>query len=145
MHASADDDVEFTTTEDTALPLTDATSGSIASLFGGSHASIGAAIQAAGSIANISLKVTTLASDYAQDVNVPGAIQDITTYPIDMESPGDVEQLIFLNGILMTGGNGTTNNDVYAGTTPANGDVKFDHPDGVSTGDIIISVVIPNA
>jgi len=140
---SADDDVKFTTTEDTALPLTDSTSGSIAAMFGGGLTSVGAAILKAGGLADMGIKVFTAGANYAQDVNVPGAVQSIADYPIDMNTPSTVEQLIFLNGELLVGGNGSTNNDVYVGDTAASGDVKFDFPKGIKTGDIIISVTIP--
>jgi hypothetical protein len=142
---TAKTDIEFTDLRDTALPLTDATTGSIAGLFGGSQASVAAAIKAAAGFANLGIKVTVLASPYAQGVNVPGAVQNLTDSPIDMNTPATVEQLVFLNGELMQGGNGTTKNDVYAGTTPASGDIMFDFPRGVKAGDVIISVVVPRA
>jgi len=141
----AADDVSFLTVrQDTALPLDDATAGAVGDLFGQSFASIAAAIKYAGEHggADMSLKVSVMGSNYGQGVNIPGAIQDISANPIDMNTPGTVEQLVFLNGRLLYGGNGTTKNDVYAGTTPASGDIMVDFAKGVKTGDVIISVVL---
>jgi hypothetical protein len=143
VKASAD--VKFQTVrETTALPLDDATAGAISQLSGGPYASVAAAIGAALTTGGVdmTLKVTTLGSNYNQDANIPGAIQNITSWPIDMETPGSVEQFVFLNGRLLHGGNGTTQNDVYAGDTPGNGDIKVDFPKGVKTDDIIISIVL---
>jgi len=138
-------DVQFQTVrETTALPLDDATAGAISGLFGQTFASVSAAIKYAGEQggADMSLKVTVLGSNYNQGVNIPGAVQDITSYPIDMNTPGTVEQFVFLNGRLLYGGNGTTKNDVYAGDTPASGDIKVDFPKGVKSGDVVISIVL---
>lgn len=139
VKASAD--VKFTTTRETAIPLDDATAGAISSLFGQTFASISAAIKYAGEQGGVdfAIKVFTAGSNYNQGVNIPAAVQDITQYPIDMNSPGSVEQLIFLNGRLLLGGNGTTKNDVYPGTTPASGDIMVDFPKGIKSGDVIIS------
>ena len=57
-----------------------------------------------------------------------------------MNTPSGVDTLIFLNGRLQYGGSTGTNNDVYEGDSPASGDIKFDHPQGVFTGDVIIAV-----
>jgi hypothetical protein len=141
----AADDISFKTVrESTALPLDDATAGKISTLFSQSFASISAAIKYAGEHGGVdmSLKVTTLGSNYAQGDNIPGAVQNVTTYPIDMNTPGGVKQLVFLNGRLLLGGNGSTKNDVYVGTTAADGDIKVDFVKGVKTGDVIISVVL---
>jgi len=142
--SAASGEVRFTSSRDTDLELDDATAGAISGLFGQTFSSISAAIKYAGEQGGVdlSLKVTVLASNYAQGVNVPGAIQDITAAPIDMNTPATVEQLVFLNGRLLYGGNGTTKNDVYAGDTPGSGDVKFDFSKGVKTGDVIISAVL---
>lgn len=145
MLAKASADVKFQTVrETTALPLDDATAGAVSGLFSQSFASIAAAIKYAGEHGGVDLgiKVFTAGSNYAQDANIPAAVQDITANPIDMETPGGVEQLVFLNGRLLHGGNGTTQNDCYAGTTPASGDLKVDFQKGIKTGDIIISVVL---
>lgn len=141
----AADDVSFLTVrQDTLLPLDDATAGAVGDLFGQSFASVAAAIQYAGEHggADMSLKASVMGANYGQGVNIPGAIQDISTHPIDMNTTGTVEQLVFLNGRLLYGGNGTTKNDVYAGTTPASGDIMVDFAKGVKTGDVIISVVL---
>lgn len=137
------DDVSFQTVrETTPLPLDDGTAGNISSLFGQTFASISAAIKYAGEQGGVdfSLKTFTAGSNYSQGVNIPAAVQDITQFPIDMNTPASVEQLVFLNGRLLFGGNGTTKNDVYAGTTPANGDIMVDFAKGIKTGDVIISV-----
>jgi hypothetical protein len=127
--------------ETTALPFTDATAGAISALGPGSHASIAAAIKYAMDVADLDIFRQTLSSNYGQDVNVPGGGWiNLTNRSIDMETLSTVDTLIFLNGSLLNGGNGTTNNDVYAGDTPANGDLKFDFAKGVKTGDVLIAV-----
>lgn len=138
-------DINFTTDEETSgIDLDDATAGPISGLFGQSFASIAAAIKYAGEHGGVdlSLKITVLGSNYGQGVNIPGAVQDLTTYPIDMNTPASVEQLVFLNGRLLYGGNVSTKNDVYEGTTPASGDIMVDFAKGVKIGDVIISVVL---
>jgi len=139
------DDITFVTVrETTPLPLDDATTGPISALTGGPHASVAAAIEyAIGQGMTFSLGVTVLASNYGQDVNVPGGAGGLDlsgSHSIDMNTPSGVDTFVFLNGRLQYGGNGTTQNDVYAGDTPASGDIKFDHPGGVKTGDIIIAL-----
>ncbi len=57
-----------------------------------------------------------------------------------MNTPSGVDTFVFLNGRLLYGGNATTNNDVYAGTTPASGDIKVDFPGGVKSGDVFIAI-----
>jgi hypothetical protein len=138
-------DVNFTTDLETGgIDLDDATAGKISTLFSQSFASISAAIKYAGEHggADMSFKVFTAGTNYAQGDNIPAAVQDLTAYPIDANTPAGVQQLVFLNGRLLFGGNGTTKNDVYAGTTPASGDVKVDFAKGIKTGDVIISVVL---
>lgn len=134
-----------TSRETTALPLDDATAGKISALTGGPHASIAAAIKYAieeGGV-DLTIGVKVLAANYGRDVNVPGGAGGLNIaapHSIDMNTPSGVDTLIFLNGRLLYGGNGVTNNDVYAGDTPANGDLKFDFPGGVKTGDVIIAI-----
>lgn len=134
---------KFTSERETAIPLDDATAGAISALFGQSFDSVAAAIKYAGEKGGVdlSLKVFISGSNYGQGVNIPAAVQDISAASIDMNTPASVEQLIFLNGRLLYGGNGTTKNDVYAGTTPANGDIMVDFPKGIKSGDVIISAV----
>ena len=143
VKASAD--VEFQTVRETSpLPLDDATAGPISGVGGGGHASIAAAIAeayASGGV-DMTMKKFVAGSNYAQGANIPGAVQDITLYPIDMETPGSVEQFVFLNGRLLVGGNVTTKNDCYVGTTPASGDLMVDFTKGIKTNDVIISVVL---
>jgi len=136
-------DVKFKTVrETTALPLDDATAGKISTLFGQSFASISAAIKYAGEQGGVDLafKTFTAGSNYAQGVNIPAATLDLTAYSLDANTPANVNLFVFLNGRLLHGGNGTTKNDVYAGTTPANGDLMVDFPKGIKTGDVILSI-----
>lgn len=139
----AADQVNFTTVnESSGIPLDDGTAGAISGLFGQTFASISAAIKYAGEQGGVdfTLKTFTAGSNYNKGVNIPAAVQDITQFPIDMNTPASVEQLVFLNGRLLFGGNGTTKNDVYAGTTPASGDIMVDFNKGIKSGDVIISV-----
>ena len=143
LKASADVTFE-TVRETTPLPFDDATAGAISGVGTGSHASIAAAIADAyahGGV-DIILKKFVSGANYAQGANIPAAVQDITLYPIDMETPGSVEQFVFLNGRLLVGGNVTTRNDAYVGDTPANGDLKVDFSKGIKTNDVIISIVM---
>lgn len=138
-------DVNFTTDEETTgIDLDDATTGPISGLWSQSFASVAAAIKYAGEHGGVdlTLKVTVLASAYAKGANIPAAAQDLTAYPIDMNTVGGVKQFLFLNGRLLYGGNGTTKNDVYAGTTAGDGDIKVDFDKGVKVGDVIISLVL---
>lgn len=142
---SEDGEVYFETVrETTPIQLDDATAGKISTLFSQSFTSISAAIKYAGEHGGVdlSLKVFVAGSNYGQGVNVPAAVQDITAYPIDMNTPANTKQIVFLNGRLLYGGNGTTKNDVYAGTTPASGDIMVDFAKGIKTGDVIISAVL---
>lgn len=140
------DDITFTTVRQSALPLDDVTAGPISALTGGPFTSVSAAIKyAIEHGVDFNLGVTVLASNYGRDVNVPGGAGGLnigSPHSIDMNTPGTVDTFLFLNGRLLYGGNGTTNNDVYAGTTPANGDIKFDFPAGVRTGDVVIALQI---
>jgi len=140
----AADEVNFTTVRESAIPLDDATAGAISALFSQSFTSVAAAIKYAGEQggADMSMKLFTAASNYAQGVNIPAAVQDITAYPIDMNSPSTVEQFVFLNGRLLVGGNVSTKNDVYVGTTAASGDIMVDFAKGIKSGDVIISIVL---
>jgi len=142
---TAADDILLTTgRQDTPIALDDSTVGAIGDLFSQSFASVAAAIKYAGEHGGVdmSLKLYTAAGNFAKGDNIAAAIQDITANPIDMNTIGGVTQLVFLNGRLMVGGNGTTKNDIYAGTTPASGDLKVDFDKGIKTGDVIISVVL---
>ncbi len=147
---SGADDVNFITVRQTALPLDDATAGPISGLAGGPHASISAAIKYAIEHGKFDLGVTILSSAYARDANIPGGagslnISAVAGHSIDMNTPSGVDTLIFWNGRLMLGGNGTDNNDVYEGTTPASGDIKVDHAGGARIGDVFIAVQFATA
>lgn len=138
-------DVQFQTVRETsALPLDDATAGPISGLSGGPYASVSAAISAALAGGGITLdtNVFVSGSNYGQGVNIPAATFDLTTHTLDMNTPANTDTYLFLNGRLLHGGNGTTNNDVYAGTTPANGDIMVDFPKGIKSGDVIISIAL---
>lgn len=145
------DDVLFRTTrETTPLPLDDATAGAISALPGGPYASVSAAIRAALLSADLNIYTQVLQNSYAQDANVPGSgngnaqdwspALDLSTKSIDMNTPAGVDTLIIYNGAVLFGGNGTTNNDVYAGNTPANGDLKYDFSKGVKSGDTVLAL-----
>lgn len=145
------DDVLFRTTrETTPLPLDDATAGAISALPGGPFASVSAAIRAALLSADLNIYTQVLQNSYAQDANVPGSgngnAQDwspalsFATKSIDMNTPAGVDTIIVYNGAILFGGNGTTNNDVYVGTTAANGDLKYDFSKGVKNGDTVIAI-----
>ena len=135
-------DVQFQSTRETSIALDDATAGPISTLFGQSFSSIAAAIKYAGEKGGVDLavKVYTASAHYGRDVNVPGASLDLTEYSIDMNIPSTVNAFVFLNGRLLYGGNSTTNNDVYAGDNPANGDLKFDFRRGIRNGDVVITL-----
>jgi hypothetical protein len=142
---AASGDLNFVTTRQASLPLDDATAGAISALTGGPHASVSAAIAHAMTIGgsgglSLSLKVFTAGSNYNQDVNIPAATLDLSSFSIDMNTPSGVDAFIFLNGRLLKGGNVTTQNDIYVGDTAADGDVKVDFPKGIKTGDVLITI-----
>lgn len=150
---SASAEVKFTTVREAALPLDDATAGAVSALPGGPFASVSAAIKKALSASDLDIFVQTITtSHYAQDANVPGSgngnAQDwvpalsLTSRTISMLSAdiANCDTLIFLNGTLLRGGTGATNNDVYKGTTPANGDLMYDFAKGVHIGDMVTAV-----
>jgi hypothetical protein len=141
--SSVDGDVLFQTAQETTpIPLDDATTGPISTIGGGSYASVAAAIAAAMAAGGVTLttKVFVAGSAYAQGANIPAATLSLSDYTLDTESPAVPSLLLFLNGRLLHGGNGTTKNDIYAGTTPASGDAKVDFPKGIKSGDVLISV-----
>jgi hypothetical protein len=138
-------EVQFQTVrETTALPLDDATAGAISALPGGPYASISAAIKGAldgaGGAVSLAFDTFVAGANYAQGVNIPGVTLDLTAYTLDANTPASTDLFLFLNGRLLFGGNGTTKNDVYAGDTPASGDVKVDFAKGIKTGDVILSI-----
>jgi hypothetical protein len=136
--------------ETTALPFTDATAGAISALPGGPYASISAAIRSALLSADLNIYTQVLQASYAQDANVPGSgngnaqdwspVLSFATKSIDMNTPAGVDTLIIYNGAVLFGGNGTTNNDVYVGTTAASGDLKYDFTKGVKSGDTVLAL-----
>lgn len=140
--SSEDGDLRFQTeTETTPLPLDDSTAGAISSLFSTSHASVSAAIAYAGTIggADLTMSLSVLGSNYAKDVNVPGATFDQTGFTLDMS--GDAATMfVFLNGRMLTGASAADVYDVYPGTTPASGDLKFSYQGGVKSGDHVIAI-----
>lgn len=146
----ADDVIFRTVRQTTDLPLDDATAGAISALPGGPYASVSAAIKSALQSADLDIFLQVLQNNYGQDVNVPGGGNgnaqdwspslDLSARSIDMGTPASVDTVIFLNGRLLIGGNGTTNNDVYKGTTPGQGDLKYDFPKGVKSGDWVLAL-----
>ena len=144
------DDITFTTVrETTPLPLDDSTTGKISALEGGPHASVSAAIKyAIDHGMDFNLGVTQISGGpFARDANIPAAagISIASPHSIDMNTTSGVDTFIFLNGRLQIGGNGTTNNDCYAGDVPGNGDLKFDHPDPIRSGDYIVALQLTAA
>lgn len=138
-------DVEFRTVrETTQLPLDDATAGPISALTGGPYASVAAAIESAlqggGSAVALSFDTFVAGINYAQGVNIPAVTLDQTVYSLDANTPATCDLFLFLNGRLMFGGNVTTKNDVYVGTSAAAGDVKVDFTKGIKAGDVILSI-----
>ena len=80
------------------------------------------------------------------DTNVTGgtnlpAYDHVTSFQDDCD--------VFVNGVLMRGDNSTTganNHDVYPGTTPANGDLKFEFVlRGGGNPDVITMIVYGEA
>jgi hypothetical protein len=142
LELEADGDVLFETVrETTPLPLDDATAGAIGSLFSTSHASIAAAIAYAGTIGGVDLgfKRFVMGSNFAKDANVAGASLDLTAYTLDM-TPGPATVFTFLQGRILDGAGAADEGDIYPGTTPASGDVKFSFPGGVKSGWILHSI-----
>jgi hypothetical protein len=139
---AASGDINLVTTRQASLPLDDATAGAISALTGGPHASVSAAIAHAMTIGGVDLelKLFVAGTNYARDENVPAATFDLTTHSIDMNTISGVNTLILLNGRMLIGGNVTTQQDVYVGTTAGDGDAKFDLHGGIKTGDRILSI-----
>jgi hypothetical protein len=139
------DDIMLTTVRQSALPLDDVTAGPISALAGGPHASVAAAIKYAIEHGKVKVGVFVAGRAYSRDENIPagtGGISLDTPHSGDMNTPAGVDTFLFWNGVLKFGGNGTTQNDWYAGTTPASGDVKVDHPGGARNGDVLITLQI---
>lgn len=146
---AASADVKFSTVrQTTALPLDDATTGAISALKtvfegSGSFVSIADALKYAmqrGGV-DLALKVTQVSGGpYNAGDNIAGATLDLTAYSIDMNTPATVNAFVFLNGRLVIGGNATTKNDVYVGTSAANGDLKHDFDGIIRTGDWLVTI-----
>lgn len=141
LELEADNDVLFETAQQTTpIPLDDPTAGAISALTGGPHASISAAIAYAMTVGGVDLGFKrTVLTAAAKDANVAGATLDLTAYTLDM-TPGPATIFLFLQGRLLDGAGAVDEGDVYPGTTPANGDVKFSFPGGVKTGWILHSI-----
>jgi hypothetical protein len=145
LKLEADDDVSFETAQQTtAIPLDDATAGAISALTGGPHASISAAIKYAidnGGSGLDDVFLFVAAGNYAQGANVPAATFNQTGYTLAMATGvAGADMFVFLNGRLLRGAAAAGTGDVYPGTTPASGDLKFDFPKGIKTNDVILSV-----
>ena len=137
--------VKFTTVRESAIPLDDGTAGAISALFSQSFGSVSAAIKYAGEHGGVDLTHTWMVvsgGPYAAGDNVPAAAgMDIGVAGVDIDMNGSLyDTFILLNGVWIIGGNTTTNNAVIAGTTPANGDLKFYVGRPVRDGDIIQAV-----
>jgi hypothetical protein len=152
LNVNASAAVKFTTVRESALPLDDATAGAISALPGGPYASISAAIKAALTSSDVDVFVQEIQTNYAQDANVPGSgngnaqdwspALDLSARSISMLAAdvSNLDTILFLNGSLLWGGSAVTNNEVYKGTTPANGDLKYDFAKGVKAGDVVIAI-----
>lgn len=145
LKLEADDDVLFETAQQTtAIPLDDATAGAISALAGGPHASISAAIKYAieeGGAGLDDVFLFVAGSNYGQGVNVPAATFSQTGYTLAMAvGATTADMFVFLNGRLLRGAAAAGTGDVYPGTTPGSGDLMFDFPKGIKTGDVVLSV-----
>jgi hypothetical protein len=135
LELEADGDILFESIRETSpLPLDDASAGAISAVGSGSHASIAAAIKDAYESGGVDLtfKFFTLTSNYGKDVNVPAATLDLTSRSINWASSPNT--FLFLQGRLIHGASGADVGDVYPGSTPASGDLKFSYPGGVKNG-----------
>lgn len=140
---SVDDVIFKTVRQTTDLPLDDATAGPISALPGGPHASIAAAIKHAietGSSFVLGVYVHSGGVVLA-GTNVPGVTSPVdytSPHSFDMNTPANVDTFIIFNGRVLYGGNASVNNDVYPGTTPASGDLKFAF--NTKNNDVIITL-----
>jgi len=145
-------DVKFATVRELlsgGLPLDDASVGSISALKtvlegSGTFASIAEAIKYAAQRGGVDLTFKTFVAGigYSQGANIPAATVDLTAFSLDANTVATCNAFLFLNGRLLFGGNGTTKNDVYAGSTPASGDIMVDFPGGIRTGDVILTIAL---
>jgi hypothetical protein len=137
-------DIDFATVRETGIALDDATAGAISGLFGQTFASISAAIKYAGENGGVDLSLGVYVhsgGSIAAGTNVPAVTSPVdytSPHSFDMNTPAGVDTFIFFNGRLLYGGNGTTNNDVYPGTTPASGDLKFAFK--IRNNDVVVTV-----
>jgi hypothetical protein len=147
-HLSASGEVQFTSTRETELELDDATTGAISALKtvltgSGSFVSIAEAIKFAAEQGGVdlALKVTQVSGGpFIAGANMAAVTLDLTAYSIDMNTPGTVNAFVFLNGRLVIGGNVSTKNDVFVGTSAANGDLKHDFNGTIKTGDWLVTI-----
>lgn len=134
--------VTFTTVRESAIPLDDGTAGAISALFSQSFASVSAAIKYAGEHGGVDLTHTWFVvsgGPYAEGANIANAAgMDLGTAGANIDMNGSAYFIfILLNGVQVIAGNASTNNAVIAGTTPANGDLKFYTGRPIRNGDII--------
>lgn len=89
--------------------------------------------------ARLKKTVAVVTTNSAADTNMTGAggTPNLDAQLADYTSVDFVTKVnIYLNGVLMrNGADASANHDVYPGTTPANGDLKFEFP--TKSGDVI--------
>jgi hypothetical protein len=145
---SAGSEIVFTDSRDTALTLSDSTTGGISALPGGPYTSISAAIRGAMTSTSLNLHIMLVTSNFAVDANMPGSGQwapalDLSTKNISMNAAdiGSLNTIFMLNGRVVIGGDVSGDlYDITKGTTPANGDIKFHLPKGIKSGDIVLAL-----
>lgn len=101
-----------------------------------------------GSSVSRSKTVANVTADIPVDTNVTGAVSspNLNTVLGDYSSVSFVADVdIYLNGrLLRNGSDGTTTNDVYPGTNPSTGDLKFKVPLHVTPGDPDVITMVVN-
>jgi hypothetical protein len=133
------------------LQLTDSVTGSISALPGaptGGYPSIAAAIKGAMTSTSLNMHIMLVSSNFASGVNMPGSGQwapalDLSTKSISMNAAdiSSLNTIFMLNGRIVIGGDASGDlYDIVKGTTPANGDIKFNLPKGIKSGDIVLAL-----
>jgi len=117
---------------------------SFESAFGGEVSLMGAILQASASSSQTSKTVATVTTNISANTNCAGGTNlsnNLGNYASVGNFLTDVD--VFFNGqLLRNGADASANNDVYPGTTPANGDLKFEfNLKAGSTPDVITMFV----
>jgi len=111
--------------------------------FGGEVSLLNAIVQASNKTPRTKAVAVVTVASIAKDANVTGAggSPNIDAQLLDYSGVTFVDDVdIFLNGVLLRcGADAAANHDVYPGTTPANGDLKFEFV--VKINDVITMVV----